>query len=37
MRLLIQIVHFDESNSGGVVYTLQDGGVVAGLQVGNDR
>src|SRR5512133_3007085 len=37
MRLLIQIVHFDQSNSSGVVYTAQDRGVVARLQISNDR
>ena len=37
MRLLIQIVHFDQSNSNGVVYTAHDRGVVARLQVRNNR
>jgi hypothetical protein len=37
MRLLIQIVDFDQSNSSGVVYTAHNGGVVARLQVCNDR
>ena len=37
MRLLIQIVHFDQGNSSGVAYTAQDGGVVARLQICYDR
>src|ERR1044071_9234159 len=37
MPLLIQIVHLDQSNSNSVVYTAYDGGVVARLQVCNDR
>src|SRR5689334_5353587 len=35
--LLIQIVNFDESNSGGVVYTTHDRCVVTWLQVCYDR
>src|SRR6266478_2162488 len=37
MRLLIQIVYLNQSNSSGVVYTVDDGGVVARLQISNDR
>src|SRR5262245_46228255 len=33
----IQIVHFHESNSGGVIHTTHDRGVVTWRQVGNDR
>ena len=32
-----QIVHLDQSNSSGAVYATQDRGVVARLQVCNDR
>src|SRR4051812_10942281 len=28
---LVQIVHFDEGDSGGVIHTLHNGGVVPGL------
>src|SRR5207237_10249200 len=34
---LTQIVHFDQGNSSRVVYTAYDGGVVARLQICNDR
>src|SRR5258708_6844726 len=34
---LIQIVHLYQSNSSGVAYTAHDGGVVAWLQVRNNR
>ena len=34
---LIQIVHFDQGNSSGAVYATQDRGVVARLQICNDR
>src|SRR4051794_32320881 len=35
-RLLIQIVHFHESNSRGVIQTAHDRGVVTWLQLCND-
>ena len=35
-HLLIQIVHFHESNSGGVVYAAHDRGVVTWWQVCDD-
>ena len=34
---LIQVVHFHERNSGGVVYPTHDGGVVTGSEVCDDR
>src|SRR6266496_554282 len=34
---LIQVVHFHERNSSGVVYPTQDGGVVTRWQVCDDR
>ena len=34
---LMQIVHFHERNSGGVVYPTHDGGVVTRWEVCNDR
>src|SRR5262249_39625806 len=34
---LVQIVHFDQSNSGGVAYTAYDGGIVARWQICNNR
>src|SRR5882724_12499534 len=37
MRLLIQIVYLNQSNSSGVVYTVDNRGVVARLQISNDR
>ena len=37
MRLLIQIVDFNQSNSRGVVYTGHNRGVVARLQISNNR
>src|SRR6516165_9676245 len=36
-RARIQIVHFDESNPSSVVHTVHNRGVVAWLQVCNDR
>ena len=36
-HLLIQIVHFHESNSGHVVYTTQNRGVVTHWQLCDDR
>src|ERR1700747_2363511 len=33
----VEIVHFHESNSGGVVYAAHDGCVIARLQVCNNR
>src|ERR1044071_4756328 len=36
VALLIQIVHFHESNSGGVAYTADNGRVVAWWQIRND-
>ena len=35
--LLIQVVHFHERNSGGVVYPTHDGGVVTRWEVCDDR
>src|SRR5215813_197479 len=35
--MLMQIVHFHQSNSGGVVYASHDCGVVARWEVCNDR
>src|SRR6266567_1569150 len=37
MRLLIQIVYLNQSNSSGVVYTVDNRGVVARLQISNNR
>ena len=37
VTLLIQIVYFHQSDSGSVVYAADNGGVVARLQVCNDR
>src|SRR6476659_4099503 len=37
MLLSIQIVDFDQSNSKGIVYTADNRGVVARLQVCNNR
>ena len=34
---LIQVVHFHECNSGGVVYPAHDGGVVTRSEVCDDR
>ena len=34
---LIQVVHFHEPNSGGVVYPTHDGGVVTRWEVCDDR
>src|SRR6476659_332935 len=33
---LMQIVHFDEPNSSGVVYPAHDGGVITRSKVGDD-
>ena len=33
----MQVVHFYERNSGGVVYPAHDGGVVTRWKVGDDR
>src|SRR5882724_2849018 len=37
MRLLIQIVYLNQTNSSGVVYTVDNRGVVARLQICNNR
>jgi hypothetical protein len=36
-HLLIQIVHFNQTNSGGVVYTAHNRSVIAWLQRRDDR
>src|SRR5262245_13947516 len=33
----MQVVHFHEGNSGGVVYPAHDSGVVTGWKIGDDR